>query len=96
MRLSVPEARRILRAASRDPDRVILTKHAQVRMLRRRIAATEAVECLAMGVITEGPAQDVHGKWVCTVERAALDRRIKVVAAIDEVDPPVIIIITVM
>lgn len=93
-RLSRTQALRLIREAAEDTGRIILTRHAELRMRQRRITMTQVIACLRKGVITEGPALDIKGCWACRIERPVAGDDVKVALTIDPVAR--VIIITVM
>lgn len=97
-KLSTPAALRLIREIAQDSSRVIVTIHARQRMRERRISLPQVLDCLRKGQIAEGPAQDVHGNWVCTLRWRHAGDFIRVAAAIKQ-DVPTgqkLIVITVM
>lgn len=82
-RLSRARALALVRQASKETGRIVLTRHAQQRMRQRRITMKQILACLGSGIMTEGPALDVRGCWACRMERTVLDDAIKVGLAID-------------
>ncbi|MBF0168853.1 MAG: DUF4258 domain-containing protein [Alphaproteobacteria bacterium] len=84
----------MIREAAEDTSRIVLTRHAELRMRQRRITMKQVIACLRLGVMTEGPALDIKGCWTCRVERMVAGDNVKVALAIDPVAK--IIIITVM
>jgi Domain of unknown function (DUF4258) len=69
LRMTKPEALRVVRDAARDSARVFLTPHAEQRIYQRKITRTQVLDCLRKGSIIEGPAPTINGEWECTVER---------------------------
>jgi len=93
-----PMALRLIREIAQDSSRVIVTTHARKRMRERRISLPQVLNCLVKGQIAEGPAQDVHGNWVCTLRwRDAGDfLRVAVALKHDVTTGHKVIVITVM
>ncbi len=86
MDLSPTTAKRLLSELARDSKRVFFTNHAEERMQQRGISRLQVLRCLQHGNLIEGPARDVHGKWVVTVEVLSAGDVVTVVAALDHDD----------
>lgn len=83
MDLTPPTARQLLAQLAADSGCVFFTSHAEERMQERGITRAQVLRCLRHGNIIEGPARDVHGKWVVTVEVLSAGEVVSVVAALD-------------
>jgi len=69
-RLTRADAQRLVRELATDSSNVGLTKHCREEsMPDRGITLRQVLDCLRMGVITEGPALDVHGNWKMDIYR---------------------------
>jgi hypothetical protein len=58
-----------IRELAEDTDNIALTRHAIERMAERQITRPMIVRVLRIGVIVEGPTQDIRGDWQCTMRR---------------------------
>ncbi|MCH7694017.1 MAG: DUF4258 domain-containing protein [Proteobacteria bacterium] len=74
-------ASQIIREIAAETSRVVILDHARRRMRRRRISPTQVYSCIRMGVITEGPSQDMKGYWRCTMQRFAAGEEITIVVS---------------
>jgi hypothetical protein len=71
-RLTRADAQRLVRELAADSGNVGLTKHCREEsMLTRSITMRQILDCLRMGVVTEGPALDVYGNWKMDIYRRA-------------------------
>ena len=76
-----PTALRIIREIAAETSRVVILYHAKRSMRRRRISPTQVYSCIRLGVITEGPSQDMKGYWRCTMQRLAAGEEITIVVS---------------
>jgi hypothetical protein len=81
---------------SADSTKVIITKHAKIRMKERRISSTQVLHVLRKGSLVEPAHQDIHGYWKCTLASTISGDFIKVAAALMEESEEKVIVITVM
>lgn len=82
-RLSPADAARVVAEIAADPDRVILSTHAEQRMRLRRIMPGEVLNCLRRGSVTEGPFVNLRGNWQVRMTRHERRQRLDVVVAIE-------------
>lgn len=75
--------RRIRELAAVDAN-VRFTGHARRRMAERGILIRQVMTALRMGVIVEGPAQNMRGNWQCTLRRFAAGMEVHVAVAIED------------
>jgi hypothetical protein len=69
-RLTRADAQRLVRALAADSANVELTKHCREEsMPDDGITMRQVLDCLRMGIITEGPAIDIHGNWKMDIYR---------------------------
>ena len=73
---------RIRELAAVDAN-VRFTNHARRRMGERGILIRQALTVLRMGIVVEGPAQNIRGNWQCTLRRFAAGAEIHVAVAIE-------------
>jgi hypothetical protein len=52
----------------------VFTVHALKRMRQRHVTPKAVLECLARGVIVEGPAMGIKGDWELAIERMGAGR----------------------
>lgn len=83
LRLGRAAAQRIIRTLAADPDRVAMTRHAELRMNQRRVSFGAVVECLRRGAVADDPSRDTHGNWACRVRRFAAGEELTVAVAIE-------------
>ena len=50
----------MIRQTATDSERVFISKHAEERMIERRITLTQVLQCLKVGVFIEGPTLDSY------------------------------------
>ncbi len=94
--LTTQQATRLIREIALDSRNVIITTHAKVRMVERKISRQMVFECLRHGRIERQPEPNVmKGSLECLMEHHVSGETIGVVAAIPG-DNPGIIIVTVM
>lgn len=48
----------IIRLTAADSERVFISRHAEERMIERRVTLTQVLQCLRVGVFVEGPTLD--------------------------------------
>lgn len=97
-RLSGPGALRVIREIAQDSSRVVITRHARMRMRQRRVSLPQVIQCLLKGQIAEPPAMDTYGNWVCSLRWRYAGDFLKVAAAL-KFEPRTgrkVIVITVM
>lgn len=93
---SVHQLSRHIREVARDTSRVVLSHHAKSQMKRRRISVTEVYECLRSGRIELRPEPNPgKGSLECRMERYVAGCECKVVVALDDDDPD-LLVVTVM
>ncbi len=94
--LTKQQATKLIREIALDSRNVIITTHAKVRMVERKISRQMVFECLRHGRIDRQPEPNVmKGSLECLMEHHVAGETIGVVAAIPE-DNPGIIVVTVM
>jgi hypothetical protein len=81
--LSKPKALALVRELAKDSANVVFTVHALKRMRQRHVTPKAVLECLARGVIVEGPAMGIKGDWELAIERMGAGRRLRAACAID-------------
>jgi hypothetical protein len=84
--------------ASMDSDtpRVIVLPHAKKQMKRRGITPRQMYDVLMKGYVVEHAHRDIKGNWKCTLEYRTAGERVKVAAALADVDGESVVVITVM
>jgi hypothetical protein len=85
--MSPPKALAIIREVAQDTSRLYYSAHARKRMRQRHITPIQVVRALRSGKLVEGPAQAIGGNWECVVEYVSAGQPIRVVLAIELVDP---------
>lgn len=83
MRLSEPEALKLIREISVDTRNIVVISHAKKRRFQRRISRRQIEICVQKGVITEGPFVNQHGHWQVNLTRRAAGEEITCVVAIE-------------
>ena len=83
MRLGRADAQRMIRALAADADRVVVTRHAELRMNQRRVAFRVVVAALRLGAVIDDPSRDVRGNWTCRVRRFAAGEELTLAVAIE-------------
>jgi hypothetical protein len=83
MRMNDATALKLLRDIAQDSGRVILTKHARLRMRQRKVTPVHVLACLRQGIVTEHVALDMHGNWKLTVSHRVAGKDLSVAVAID-------------
>lgn len=83
IRLSAKRAVEIVKEVLKDSGRVVFLDHAEKRMRQRRITRKQVFNCLDRGVIVEGPALDIRGKWKFDMETFSAGDNIHIAVAID-------------
>lgn len=94
--LTKQQATKLIREIAMDSRNVIITTHAKVRMVERKISRQMVFECLRHGRIDRQPEPNVmKGSLECLMEHHVSGETIGVLIAIPE-DNPGIIVVTVM
>ncbi len=88
--------KRRIAAVAADSANVQFTAHARTRMRERRVIASQVIEALCKGFVSEGAHQNIYGNWQCTLERVVAGDRIRVAAALVEHDGESVVVVTVM
>jgi hypothetical protein len=97
LRLSDAGFLKKLRVVVKDSDRVVLTKHAKLRMRQRRVNQRQVMECLRKGRIYEPAHLTIHGDWMATLEHQYAGDAVRVVVAIErQEDGELAVVVTVM
>lgn len=93
---STHQLTRHIRDVAKDTSRIVLSSHARVQMRMRRISTTEVYECLRKGSIDRRPEPNPNkGSLECRMERYVAGCECKVVVALDDEDPD-LLVVTVM
>lgn len=86
-----------LRAIAQESHRVVITKHAKLRMRQRRINDRQVFECLRKGRIAEAAHLTIHGDWKATLEHQYAGDVVRVAVAIErQEDGDLAVVVTVM
>jgi hypothetical protein len=72
-KFSRTDAMKLVRELAADSGNIGLTDHCRERMHERDITLRQILNCLQKGIVTDGPAIDIHGKWKMDIYRAADD-----------------------
>jgi len=97
MRLTDAGFLKKLRAIAKDSHRVVLTKHAKLRMQQRRISQRQIMECLGKGRICEPAHLTIQGDWKATLEHRYAGEWVRVAVAIEQQeDGDLAVVVTVM
>ena len=97
MRLSDAGFLKKLRVIAKDSNRVVLTKHAKLRMRQRRINDRQVFECLRKGRIVEPAHLTIQGDWKATLEHQDAGDVVRVAVAIERLeDGELAVVVTVM
>lgn len=83
LRLGRAEAQRVIRALAADPDRVAVTRHAELRMNQRRVTFRAIVAALRLGAVIDDPSRDARGNWTCRMRRFAAGEELTLAVAIE-------------
>ena len=83
LRLSKPEAAKVIREIAADPDRIVAVRHARQRMVQRRISITQARRVVRAGFIDGDPWMDEYGNWRVTMRGMSAGDQITVGLAIE-------------
>ena len=75
-----------LRVIATDSNRVVLTKHAKLRIKQRRINDRQVFECLRKGRIVEPAHLTIQGDWKATLEHQYAGDVVRVAVAIERQD----------
>lgn len=87
--------RRVARLAA-DSSRVIIVRHARLRMRQRKITLPQILEVLRKGSIVEPVHQEIRGAWRAKFEKVVAGDRVQVVASLETVDEQEVIVVSVM
>lgn len=87
--------RRVARLAA-DSSRVIIVRHARLRMRQRKITLPQVLEVLRKGSIVEPVHQEIRGAWRAKLEKVVAGDRVQVVASLETVDEQEVIVVSVM
>lgn len=93
MRLSRPNAQKLLREWAKETRSVFFTDHAKQRMRERGITNVQILRCLRLGAIVDGPVQTLKGGWKLDVRMQSSGDDLEVVVELNLKDQ--IIVITV-
>lgn len=97
LQLSNPAFLKRVRSIAADSHRVVLTKHAKLRMRQRYINLGQVLDCLRNGTISEPAHLDVYGNWKATLERQSAGDVVKVAVALEkQEDGDLAVVVTVM
>ena len=89
--------KRIAAVVAVDSSRMILPMHAKKQMRKRRITDLQVLHVLRKGFTVEHAHLNIHGNWQCTLEALIAGDRIKVAAALINMQPDEsVVVITVM
>lgn len=83
LKMSAPQALRIIRKLAEDSLNIVFLPHAKKRLKQRRIPPTLVQTCLQKGSITEGPFLNQKGNWQVTMERMLAGEELTVAVAIE-------------
>jgi hypothetical protein len=83
LRLSKPEAAKVIKEIARDADRIVSVGHARRRMIERDISIKQAVRAIRAGYIDGDPWPDENGNWRVTMRGRAAGEEITVGLAIE-------------
>lgn len=82
-----------IRRLSKNSACVMLTFHAQERMLERSVSDWEVFECLRSGVIQRPAVRDSKKHTIrCRMEHFGSARNLAVIVALDEEEPELIVV----
>lgn len=97
LRLSDAGFLKRLRAIVKDSDRVVLTKHAKLRMRQRRVNQRQVMECLRKGRVYEPAHLTIHGDWMATLTHQYAGDVVRLVVVIErQEDGELAVVVTVM
>jgi hypothetical protein len=82
-RLGRAAAQRTVRLLAADSGRVVLTRHAMLRMRQRGVGRAEVMAALRQGFVIDDPSRDIHGNWTCRIRRFAAGREMTLAVAIE-------------
>lgn len=87
LNLNASQALKVIAKIVNDhPERLIWTKHVQMRMRERGFTADDVLECLLYGRVIEGPSKEPSGAWKVNVELNKVDMCLVTVTVLDEDD----------
>lgn len=93
---SIHQLSRHIREVAKNTECIVISGHARIQMNRRRISVTEVFECLRSGSIQRLPEPNsIKGSLECRMERYVAGCECKVVVALDDEDPD-LLVVTVM
>src|SRR5262245_38457361 len=64
-----------------DPARVLLTRHARMRMRTRKVLLTKVLRVLRFGYVVEPAHRNIRGNWQCTLKARVGGDLVQVAAA---------------
>jgi hypothetical protein len=92
-RKSQPQIQRHIRAVARDSLNVILTSHAKAQMRSRKVLHAEVIACLRSGCIHRPPEPNpAKGNLEVRMEYYVAGRDIKVIVAVSDEDPDLLVV----
>lgn len=89
------ELQKLIRKSAENTSLIVVTEHAEQRMLQRDIGLTEVYDVLRYGSI-ERPWQinEEHGSVECRMERYVGGRNLIVIVALADEDPDLVVVTT--
>ncbi len=75
-------ALRRIRELSKNTANVVRGPEIRGSMRKRKISWDQVIKVLQLGMITEGPYEDIKGCWRCKMERFAAGENVRVVVSI--------------
>jgi Domain of unknown function (DUF4258) len=92
-KLSNSQLQRLIRSIAADGARVYYTNHAQTRMRHRHVTQEIVLEVLQQGKLVGIPEPNAaRGSLECRMERYRTGRQIRVIVAVSDDDPDLIVV----
>jgi len=81
--LTPVKAMQVIAEIVKDTSNVIITDHAQEKMIERGITAVQILKCLKNGRIIEGPYRETRGNWKMNINCFSAGEPLTVVVVLD-------------
>jgi hypothetical protein len=87
------QLQRLIHTIACDTANVVVTRHAQQQMAKRKISSPSLFKCLREGLVARQPEQNHKlGTLECRIERLCGGQMIGVIVAVSDEDPTLVVV----